>query len=89
MEIAEFLLARIAEDEARVADKRSRPHWGDIMSSLGDECDCDLPTRVLAECAAKRWGVELARDDDDDEWVLRLLALPYAGHPDYRWEWRI
>ncbi|MFD7965450.1 DUF6221 family protein [Streptomyces zaomyceticus] len=22
------------------------------------------------------------------EWTLRVLALPYAGHPDYRTEWR-
>jgi hypothetical protein len=43
------------------------------------------PTRVLAECRAKRQVLEAC---GDDEQVLRCLALPYADHPDYREEWR-
>jgi hypothetical protein len=53
------------------------------------------PVRVLAECDAKRRIIELQRSDlrdDPEDWeadeVLRLLALPYADHPDYRAEWR-
>jgi hypothetical protein len=53
------------------------------------------PARVLAECNAKRGIIELQRSDlrdDPADWeadeVLRLLALPYADHPDYRSEWR-
>lgn len=62
------------------------------------------PDRVLADVEAKRrivgstahppkaWSVfddgfrrgQMAAHDD----VLRLLALPYATHPDYREEWR-
>ncbi|KAB7850162.1 DUF6221 family protein [Streptomyces mobaraensis] len=50
------------------------------------------PARVLAEVAAKRqmiddtWG----GPDQEDVWLhhVRLLALPYADHPDYREEWR-
>jgi hypothetical protein len=60
------------------------------------------PARVLAECEAKRRIV--AEHDDQHSctsWelasaepyvgcsVLRLLALPYADHPDYREEWRV
>lgn len=58
------------------------------------------PERVLAEVAAKR---EIVRQADlylcdsgpgcgyrtkHGHGVLRLLALPYAGHPDYREEWK-
>jgi hypothetical protein len=53
------------------------------------------PARVLADCDAKRRIVKLhavttsgdcvACDQQYD--VLRLLASPYADHPDYRSEW--
>jgi hypothetical protein len=48
------------------------------------------PTRVLAECAAKRGIVEQLAGPAGgaDAGVLRLLALPYAGHTDYRADWR-
>lgn len=59
--------------------------------------------RLLAECEAKRRIVHeftgesphANYDDCGDEcvgnalhWVLRVLAQPYADHPDYREEWR-
>lgn len=64
------------------------PEWSDTYRLA-------IPAaRVLAECEAKRRIVESARssrtfrcEDWADE-VLRLLALPYADHPDYRDEWR-
>lgn len=59
------------------------------------------PANVLADLAAKRGIVEMATPEwsDDGEPVgggyveawwdtVRLLALPYADHPDYREEWR-
>jgi hypothetical protein len=60
------------------------------------------PARVLADVEAKRRIVaELEHADpyDMDYWggrggydraqtTLRLLALPYVDHPDYRQEWR-
>lgn len=58
------------------------------------------PARVLHEVEAKRrivehseHAAELAKigpSARDGAWflVLRFLALPYAGHPDYRDEWR-
>jgi hypothetical protein len=99
MELTEFLLARIAEDEALGSDTWRRPHWGYCntqgdQSSLGDECDCGLPARVLAECEAKRRIVERYThlyehgDSGDMRWTLPLLALPYADHPDYNPEWK-
>jgi len=54
------------------------------------------PARVLAECSAKRRIVELgvctacateAQPCDHRADTLRLLALPYADHEDYREEW--
>lgn len=57
------------------------------------------PARVLADVDAKRRILDLEVPDHYDtpgEWrgwhdayndVLRLLALPYADHPDYREEW--
>lgn len=56
------------------------------------------PTRMLAECKAKREIVALYDDSAHpdlhaDAWtlmkaVLAQLALPYAGHPDYQQRWR-
>ncbi len=55
------------------------------------------PVRVLADVQAKRRLIEESIDADQAgeywnsesrEWALRLLALPYAGHPDYRDVWR-
>jgi hypothetical protein len=59
------------------------------------------PARVLREVAAKRriltehdtrgWQVgDRVHDCQWESWpcaTLRLLALPYSGHPDYRGEW--
>lgn len=59
------------------------------------------PARVLAEVEAKRRMLS-AWPDPTGEWsaaeaaaaravkerIYRLLALPYADHPDYRAEWR-
>jgi hypothetical protein len=136
-DLAEFLLARIAEDEraARAAQERGSTAYRsatlrDRGFILADSTHIPRwsPARVLAECEAKRRIVEDALADvkaarrrpgwtmpDDEvdkkgrayrtgfenarakqlpdvldrtERLLRLLALPYADHPDYRHEWR-
>lgn len=52
------------------------------------------PARVLAEVAAKRQIIEEGDLHDTTDAsvlhrsVLKLLALPYADHPDYRDSWR-
>lgn len=64
-----------------------------------EHSDFDEPEFVLAEVDAKRRIIEMEPPDhfDDPRWngftegheqMLRLLALPYADHPDYRAEWR-
>ena len=84
MTLTEFLLARITEDEVEAPFIHDGDKWS-------DGCACDFPTRWLAECAAKRRIVEWHQPDDvcDDAChTLRLLALPYADHPDYDESWR-
>lgn len=98
-DLAQFLLARIAEDE----------HWAS-ESGDGEPGTSGYFGRVLAECEAKRRVVALHRDVRRPGWgliaphlcsecgadgfavwpceTLRLLALPYADHPDYHEEWR-
>lgn len=119
MDLAEFLLARIAEDEAvaRAAHYDGQRWYAEEeIVDRWPECDCGTPvmsanrkaeaqfvadwqpSRVLAECDAKRRIVEQSQrlidipDDSGTEVVLgdvlRALAMPYAGHPDYRDERR-
>ena len=101
MDLSEFLLARIAEDEAWATSAwREQSHAGGC-----DVCGASFP-RLLAECEAKRRIVEHHRSNDDDwplcvictevgpdaqGWpclTLHLLALPYADHEDYDEAWR-
>lgn len=50
------------------------------------------PTRVLAECEAKRLIIENYSfhmfDEEEYAKVLRWLALPYADHSDYEEKWK-
>ena len=90
MRLTEFLLARIAEDEAWA---ESGLH-GEQHKPYG-RTEPDDPARVLAECESKRdiigfvlaaeSGIEQLRPDDR---AMRALALPHADHPDYQPEWR-
>lgn len=101
MTITEFLLARIAEDEADANRGRSHP---DPTTFARDNYGYlwVQPARVLAECEAKRrilddWEA-LTEENDGSERdramidnlndVMEYLAAVYADHPDYRDEWR-
>lgn len=73
MTLTEFLLARIAEDEA-VAPVRHLVECYAITRTQLSPCHCGLPARVLAECEAKRAIVGLhpfdgsvAADDPGDD----------------------
>jgi hypothetical protein len=53
------------------------------------------PARALAEVEVKRklldYAEGLLQDNPEDttpRWLAKLLAQPYADHPDYRDEWR-
>ena len=95
MTVAEFLRARLDEDEAD-ARAITEGSWEDATLH-GDHVLRWSPARVLAECEAKRRIVEFLRPDpampvDSGRFVaagvLTLLAAVYSGHPDYDEEWR-
>jgi hypothetical protein len=122
MDLSEFLLARIAEDEA--VARQSVTHgtgglpqqtpglWNGpgqypIMHAQRLLADCEARRRIVDEAQTARSALDSIRDTfaglDDPRarverasysatervWfdALRLLALPYASHPDYRSEW--
>lgn len=99
MTITEFLLARIAEDEASAGSWYE--DWGGNMEPL--------QSRALAECKAKRQIIEdcwEAEERIEGEWgscrsreeldatgypppALKAMSTVYADHPDYRQEWAL
>ena len=86
--LAEFLLARIAEDECDLIVHRVGCQF--IESDTYSACDCGEPERLAQRCEAKRRIVEHLSEwhEWNEDPLLRLLALPYADHPDFREEWR-
>ena len=63
--------------------------WGDVeLMAARVLAECESKRRILTLCGVDphRPGALLVRVQADA--VVRLLALPYAGHPDYREEWR-
>lgn len=86
-DLTEFLLARIAEDEAaveRAIDTEPAPSgW------LGPMRDSLATHRVLV-AEARDYSPELEHGDNGEwafDFMLRALAAAYADHPDYRAEW--
>lgn len=62
-------------------------------------CSCVVPALVSADITSKRQLIELAWRDQladcdisaashDYSQLFKLLASPFAGHPDYREEWK-
>ena len=64
MTLAEFLLARIAEDESRARElaERRRNIWSEELWDGVAVPYSESPARVLAECEAKRRIVESCND---------------------------
>ena len=92
-ELATFLLARIGDDEAAARDLGEH-EWGQATDGWWGGLEWFAsrhdPARVLAECEAKwrivkEWGWSETLDGDG---LMRIMALPYADHPDYRQEWK-
>ena len=93
LSLTDFLLARIAEDEAAF-------RWGRLTPDPDDPAYGILrwdDERGRAECEAKRRIVEAsehhARYDDGAlgdhcRANLALLAAVYVDHPDFREEWK-
>ena len=98
MNIDEFLLARIAEDE-ETDPFVHKSFCGSLKFPYPDsfdpgECDCGATDRWRAECAAKRRIVEREvnaanRITYRRMMVLQDLASVYEDHPDYREEWAL
>lgn len=103
MNITDFLLARIAEDEAlaqSILDRSAPDPWDNPMETGNfwpEEVafsDRHSPARVLAECAAKRGVIDIFKDRcpevfDGERWVSPLapLAAVYKDHPEYQEAW--
>lgn len=99
MTLSEFLLARIAEDEATIGPPPHRADWEPIYPGSRNRLEFTHdglmiePSRAWAECEAKR---RLLRFEPCDDWSyglpcehVRALALPYVDHPDYCDDWRV
>jgi hypothetical protein len=87
MTLTEFLLARIAEDEAEMAEAVRLRHPGLTIrrSPSRFEAECEAKRRILETCETYEYEVTNAYGYDD---VLRALAAVYADHPDYDEAWR-
>ena len=96
MTLAEFLLARLAEDETEVKERYEK--FGEEPESWCDRADgLHLNTaQVLADVESKRRIVGFFQEAVDNFWVaehsalrpvIKQLAVPYADHPDYLEEW--
>lgn len=95
MDLMEFLLARIAEDERLAAQVLESGTGVEILGQRNGAVPLGPfdPARVLAECKAKRRilareQVRLATRPRAAPWTAATLATLYADHPDYRAEWR-
>jgi hypothetical protein len=77
--LVDFLLTRIAEDQAALefVDDRfaSRDRW---------VAECNTKRRIIALVAPRAE----VHESLEGSGVLILLAQPYADHPDYREAWR-
>jgi len=77
-QLAEFVLARITEEEAAIADVSGKPR-----RRASDR-------RALAGCQARRAIVTLCSEEGAPihcRVILALIALPYAEHPEYADPW--
>lgn len=82
IDLTEFLLERIAEDEVRARDVAE---WNPEANMGGVR----IGARALAECEAKRRIIQACDYDGmTADYVLATLAEIYSDHPDYREEWR-
>lgn len=102
-DLAVFLLARIAEDEAKA---RTLPPPNLRWAPARVLAECETKRLIIKEHGSDRWDCAVCAEeesfsedsDGNGEWyrsakhapcpTLRFLALPYSDHPDYREEWR-
>ena len=88
MDLTDFLLARIAEeDQSSVHYEHCAVHYW--------ECDCSATEQLERQLEAQRRIVERCSAVDVGmpsthlaQGILAEMATAYADHPDYREEWR-
>lgn len=83
--LREQIAAKRREAEEWPDNLTERWHNVPSVSIQGVLAECDAHTEILDLCTTTDWGdgyTEAYRD------VVRLLAVPYAGRPGYREEWR-
>lgn len=96
MTLTEFLLARLAEDEAAASPYESAVMAENPTAVFGfGQVTTATQRRALAEVEAKRQLIRLLALQREttptanvEYEALLWLALPYADHPNYREEWR-
>ena len=87
MNITEFLEARIKEDDVKATLRTVHAEdcgWIPDEAGYSYPCDCGIPERMKAECAAKRAIIVYSPPK-----TLQHLAAVYKGHPDYQQEWAL
>lgn len=90
MTLTEFLLARVLEDETVASEMYRR------VAGFPRRNGKAAARRMVLECASKRRIMELHSDCEDVSYgdpstcpTMTALAAAYAGHPEFREEWRI
>lgn len=80
-----YLKGRYAADQAWIHE------WARLLKGNLDQGDTDPgdPTRMLADLDAKFMLLGLHIYCPDHCYVLRVLAHPYAGDPEFRKLWRV
>ena len=98
MTLTDFLLARIAEDEASARRLLRYAQENELACKEPQMLGKRLPGwhewpdvqamcgRALAECEVKRRLVNEFKSWSP--WTLSVLALPHADHPDYQLAWK-
>jgi hypothetical protein len=87
--LTEFLLARIAEDEADAYDVDTQWPSRRVLA------ECEAKRRIVERCAdmSSRFRVVLDAGESvfrfPHEDIPRFLAAVYADHQDFREEWRV
>lgn len=95
--LVEFLLVRIAEDEADLSDGYTSDHCdamtGEHYSNERIRAECESKRRIIADIvpalgyAEEQVHERFGWQKDYADQLLRLLARVYADHPGYRQEW--
>jgi len=62
---------------------------GPWLRALPEHIVANDPQFVLADLAAKRLLLDLHKKCAAQCYVVRVLAAPFTGHPEFRDEWRV